>query len=102
MVTPPQFDLQTIRRRQRIVSDQAVLIDWYVEKLPSILLFEKLPLCHLPSLYTAIWLKRCRVGQMRKSKLTRRDDNPQDPALLIHMTFMVRSTLAYDFELLLF
>jgi len=39
---------------------------------------------------------------MRKSKLTRRDDNPQDPALLIHMTFMVRSTLAYDFELLLF
>ncbi|WP_429098881.1 hypothetical protein, partial [Aminobacter sp. BE322] len=84
------------------MSDQAVLIDRYVEKLPSILRFEKLPLCHLPSLYTATWLKRCRVGQMRKSKPTRRDDNPQDPALLIHTPFMVRSALAYDFALLLF
>lgn len=84
------------------MSDQTVLIDWYVEKRPLILLFEKLTLCHFPSRCAAIWRKRCRVGQMRESKLTLRDDNPQDRTLLIDTSFMVRSTLTYDFELLLF
>ncbi len=28
------------------MSDQSVLVDWYVDKLPSILIFEKLSLCH--------------------------------------------------------
>lgn len=39
---------------------------------------------------------------MRESKLTLRDDNPQERTLLIDTSFMVRSTLTYDFELLLF
>jgi hypothetical protein len=31
------------------VSDKAILVHWYVEELPSILIFEKLALSHRPT-----------------------------------------------------
>ncbi len=49
MLTPPQLNLQTIRRWQRIVPDQAILVGWYIENLLSIMNFEKLPFCHRPT-----------------------------------------------------
>lgn len=49
VLSPAQSNLDLIGWRQRIVSDQAVLVGWHIEELNSILSPEKLPFTHRPT-----------------------------------------------------
>ncbi|MCZ7977018.1 hypothetical protein O9X80_21200, partial [Agrobacterium salinitolerans] len=80
-------------------------VDWYVDKLPAILIFKKLALCHRPTPLMSNLLEALssRAGQRnqnwRMSVAIHRDR-------MLHIgstaSFRFRSTLAYDFGLLLF
>ena len=98
-------NLKPISRRQRIVSDETVLIGWYIEKPLSILNLEKPPFAHRPTPSTT---------KLPGALSSRSDEEIKTgfPAMAIHrdrmlhsrttVEFMIRSPLAYDFALLLF
>lgn len=87
------------------MADEAVLVDWDIEELPSILIFEKLALCHRPTPLTT------NLREALSSRVRQRNQNwrmstaiHRDRMLHIRSTasFRFRSALAYDFGLLLF
>ncbi|WP_312418414.1 hypothetical protein [Shinella sp.] len=87
------------------LSDQAVLVDWDIDKLPSIWIFEKLALCHRPTPFMT------NLREALSSRAGQRNQNwrmsmaiHRDRMLQVRTTtsFLLRSALAYDFGLLLF